>query len=238
MQAARSRSHLCGAGARPRMRARARSREVRLMRALRANRRPRAPRRRRSLVLMGSSPFKNLLGVQAAFAPFAMPGVDLGAAKLLYTTLSEARWAWRSRARCGPAPRAVPPPHSPLAPTNHPPARLRRPRRLRRLLLEAARDGPHAADEQRLDLALARAHAGGLQLLRRRARHCVERAGAARGCCPHPSSRETALHSVQPVAISGVQGRPPSAQPPCTPNRRGCSRPRPTGRPCGGCACG
>jgi len=38
---------------------------------------------------MGSSPFKNLLGVQAAFAPFAMPGVDLGAAKLLYTTLSE-----------------------------------------------------------------------------------------------------------------------------------------------------
>jgi hypothetical protein len=92
------------------------------MRALRANRRPRAPRRRRSLVLMGSSPFKNLLGVQAAFAPFAMPGVDLGAAKLLYTMLSEARWAWRSRARCGPAPRAVPPPHPPHAPTN-PPAR-------------------------------------------------------------------------------------------------------------------
>ena len=40
------------------------------------------------LVLMGSSPFRNLLGVNAAFAPFAMPGVDLGAAKLLYTALN------------------------------------------------------------------------------------------------------------------------------------------------------
>jgi hypothetical protein len=49
------------------------------------------------LVLMGSSPFKNLLGVQAAFAPFAMPGVDLGAAKMLYTALSEC--AARERAR-------------------------------------------------------------------------------------------------------------------------------------------
>ena len=40
------------------------------------------------LVLMGSSPFRNLLGVNAAFAPFAMPGVDLGAAKLLYAALN------------------------------------------------------------------------------------------------------------------------------------------------------
>jgi hypothetical protein len=40
------------------------------------------------LVLMGSSPFRNLLGVNAAFAPFAAPGVDLGAAKLLYAALN------------------------------------------------------------------------------------------------------------------------------------------------------
>ena len=40
------------------------------------------------LVLMGTAPFKNLFGVQAAFAPLAAPGVDLGAAKLLYAVIN------------------------------------------------------------------------------------------------------------------------------------------------------